>query len=72
LYPKTTDFSDINSLEKRRIEPVIGDNRTLMLDGTVEVRKGPATVVVITDTRLRPCSLANLNAASSVSSFDNM
>jgi hypothetical protein len=35
------------------------------------VRKGPATVVVITETRSIPFSFANLNAASSVRRFDS-
>ena len=37
-----------------------------MLEGRVVVRKGPATVVVIGETRSIPFSFANLNAASSV------
>lgn len=51
--------------------PVIGDNRTWMLDGTWEVINGPATVVVITDTRSIPFSTTNLKAASSVRSFES-
>lgn len=51
--------------------PVIGDSRTLTLDGTLVVKNGPATVVVMTDTRSMPFSLANLNAASSVASFES-
>ena len=42
-----------------------------MLVGTSKVRKGPATVVVITETRSIPFSFANLNAASSVRRFDS-
>lgn len=51
--------------------PVIGDSRTLTLDGTEAVKKGPATVVVMIDTRSMPFSCANLNAASSVTSFES-
>lgn len=42
-----------------------------MLEGTLVVRKGPATVAVITETRSIPLSLANLNASSSVRSFES-
>lgn len=31
--------------------PVIGDKRTRMLEGTSKVSDGPATVLVITETR---------------------
>lgn len=41
-----------------------------MLEGIVVVRKGPATVVVINETRSIPFSLANVNAASSVKSLE--
>ena len=51
--------------------PVIGDIRTLMLDGTAVVKNGPATVGVMIDTRSMPFSLANLNAASSDKSFES-
>lgn len=51
--------------------PVIGDKRSLTLDGAEAVKKGPATVVVITDTTSIPLSSANLNAASSVRSFES-
>jgi hypothetical protein len=46
--------------------PFIGDRSTRMLDGTLEVRNAPATVVVITEMRSIPLSFAYLNAASSV------
>lgn len=42
-----------------------------MLAGTVEVRNGPPTVVVTTDIRSMRFSSANLNAASSVKSFES-
>lgn len=42
-----------------------------MLDGTVEVRNGPPTVVVVTETRSIPFSSANWKAASSVKSFES-
>lgn len=51
--------------------PVIGDRRTLTLEGTEAVKKGPPTVVVMTDTRSMPFSCANLNATSSVKSFES-
>lgn len=51
--------------------PVSGDSRTLTLAGTLAVKKGPATVVVMTETRSIPFSFANLNAASSVRSFES-
>lgn len=51
--------------------PVIGDNRTRILDGTSNVKNGPATVLVITETRSMPFSIANLNAASSVRRFES-
>lgn len=41
-----------------------------MLDGTLEVRNGPATVVVITETRSILFSFANLNAVSSDRSLE--
>lgn len=41
-----------------------------MLDGTLAVRNGPATVVVITETKSILFSFANLNAASSVRSLE--
>ena len=52
--------------------PVMGDSRSWMLVGTLGVRNGPATVGRMTDTRWRPFSRANLNAASSVSRLDRM
>lgn len=42
-----------------------------MLDGTVEVRNGPAIVGAMTDTRSILFCFANSNAASSVRSFDS-
>lgn len=39
--------------------PVNGDSRTLTLVSTLAVKKGPATVLVITDTRSMPFSFAN-------------
>ena len=42
-----------------------------MLEGTLEVRNGPATVDVIIETMSIPFSLANLNADSSVRSFES-
>lgn len=42
-----------------------------MLDGTLEVRNGPATVAVITETRSMLFSFANLNAACSVNSLES-
>jgi len=51
--------------------PVNGDSRTLTLVSTLAVKKGPATVLVITDTRSMPFSFANWNAASSVRSFES-
>jgi len=51
--------------------PVSEDSRTLTLEGTLAVKNGPATVLVITETRSIPFSVANLNAASSVRSFES-
>ena len=51
--------------------PVNGDKRTWILEGILEVRNGPATVAVITETRSIPFSMANLNADSSVRSFES-
>jgi hypothetical protein len=45
--------------------PVSGDSRTLTLEGTLAVKNGPATVLVITETISMSFSCANLNAASS-------
>lgn len=42
-----------------------------MLNGTVEVRKGPVTVVVMIDTRCILFSFVNLNAASSVKRLES-
>lgn len=55
--------------ERRESKPVIGDKRTWMLEGTVGVRNGPATVGVIIETKSMPFSFANWNAASSVKTF---
>lgn len=51
--------------------PVSGDKRSRMLEGIVVVRNGPATVVVIMETRSMPLSYANWNAAFSVKSFES-
>lgn len=54
LLNKYTRFRLLSS-----VKPVIGDKRTRMLDGTVGVRNGPATVGVIVETKSMPFSFAN-------------
>lgn len=42
-----------------------------MLEGTLGVRNGPATVAVVTETRSMPLWFAYWNAASSVRSLES-